>query len=201
MATRTPPDPATAGETTAPALNGLDTEVLGGVVDMLMQNPDGGRATFFANSEWKDGARVSTRLTGYKIDGELLHQNEREHVIVADEPVEFGARDTAPAPPEMLLAAMGSCIAATANAYAALKGVRLTRLDIAVESDVDLHGFAGLDAGVRPGLVEIRTRITVGGDADEEVLREIALLGHQFSVTRDTVQNGTPVRPDVRVVN
>lgn len=201
MATRTSPDPATAGEPTAAAFNGLDTAILEGVVDMLKQNPDGGRATFFANSHWEDGARVSTRLTGYKIDDELLGQNEREHVIVADEPVEFGAADTAPAPPEMLMAAMASCIAATANTYAALKGVRLTRLDISVESDVDLHGFAGLDAGVRPGLAEIRTRITVAGDADDDVLREIALLGHQFSVTRDTVQNGTSVRPDVRVVN
>lgn len=198
----------TAREPSAPAadpgartFNGFDTTVLGGLVELLQQDPAAGRVTFLADSRWEDGARVSTRVTGYRIDGELHHQDERDHVLVSDEPVEFGAADTAPAPPEQLMAALGSCIAATASAYAALRGIQLSRMDVAVESHVDLHGFAGLDANVRPGLSEIRTAITIAGDADEETLRELALLGYQFSVVRDTIQKGVPVKPSIIVAD
>lgn len=206
MATRTPqteaPEtPAAAAQTRPDTFNGFDTAALGGLIESLKEHPDAGRVTFFSESRWEDGARVSTRLSGYEIDGELQHQNERRHVVVTDEPVEFGATDTAPAPPEQLMAALGSCISATANAYATLKGIRLTRLEVAVESDADLHGFAGLDANVRPGLSGIRTAITIAGEADEEALREVALLGYQFSLIRDTLHDGVPVTPGIAVVD
>lgn len=201
MASNAPPASENTPASSLDTFNGFDTAVLGGLVDTLKEHPDGGRVTFFSSSRWENGARVSTHLSGYSIDGELHHQNEREHVVVSDEPVEFGAGDSAPAPPEELMAAMGSCIAATANAYGALKGIRLTRIEVDIESDVDLHGFAGLDAGVRPGLGDMRIAITIAGDADGEMLREIALLGYQFSLIRDTVQNSVRLKPDVQVAD
>ena len=68
------------------------------------------------------GAKVTTQLSGYKIDDQLHHQHERQFVVKGDEPSEFGAGDTAPAPPEMLMHAVANCILATANAYAAAGG-------------------------------------------------------------------------------
>ena len=58
----------------------------------------------------------------------------------------------------------------------------------------------GLDENVRPGLNELRAKITIGGDANEETLREIAGLGLNFSLVKDTVANGIAVNPEIRIV-
>jgi uncharacterized OsmC-like protein len=181
--------------------NGFDTATLGGLVDTLRRHPQGGRASFFARTRWEDGTTgVSTRLAGYEIDGELHHDGEREHVLRTDEYVELGSTDTAPGPAEMMMAALGSCITTTTRAYAAVKGLDLTGIDVAVDGDLNMQGMFGLDAAARPGLNELRVTITIEGDAEEEALREVALLGYQFSPVTDSVRNGVPIKPDVNIV-
>jgi uncharacterized OsmC-like protein len=174
--------------------NGMNTAALEGLADTLRANPDVGRLGFVTRSRWQDGGRVFTRTAGYRIDGEMQHEEERAFVQLCDEPIEFGATDTAPAPAEQLMHAMASCILATTTAYAALGGVRLSQLELELESDVDLHGIFGLDSAVRPGLQELRATITVAGEANRETLHEIAMQGLRFSPIRDSVQKGVEVR-------
>lgn len=184
----------------ADVLNGFDTATLGALFETLEQNPEGGHGTFSTRTRWRDGDdRVSTRMTGYEIDGDRFHHREREHVVETDELREIGSTDTASSPGELLLSAVGSCITATTRAYAASKGIRLTHVDVALEGDAKFHGMFGLDASVRPGMSQLRATIRVAGDADEEALREVALLGYQFSPVRETVHNGAPVTPEVEI--
>lgn len=92
-----------------------------------------------------------------------------EHIGVqplCDEPTELSGTDAAPAPPEQLMHALASCIAATTNANAAFMGVRLDRLGVTLEGDIDLHGIFDLDEKVRPGFSAIRAKIDTAGDAD-----------------------------------
>jgi uncharacterized OsmC-like protein len=181
--------------------NGFELNTLGGLVDHLRQHPDGGRATFTSRTRWENGTPgVSTRLAEYAIDGTIHHEDEREHFLRTDEYVELGSTDTAPGPAEMMMAAMGSCITTTARAYAAVKGLDLTRIDVAVDGDLNMQGMFGLDATARPGMDELRVSITIEGDADADALREVALLGYRFSPVKDSVQNGVPVKPQVNVV-
>ena len=84
-------------------VNGLDTQVLGGLVKMLKNNPDKGRVTFYSNSRWQDGMRAFTTFTGYKIDGKMHHEKERKHVLLGDEGVELSGSDTAPGAVEEML--------------------------------------------------------------------------------------------------
>ncbi|MFW6010311.1 MAG: OsmC family protein [Gemmatimonadota bacterium] len=188
-------DPAAAG-----VLNGFEVATLGGLVETLEEHPEGGRATLFIRTRWRDGdVRVVSRMSGYEIDGERVHETEREHVVRTDELREVGSTDTAASPGELFLSAVGSCITATTRAYAATRGIRLSSLEVAVDGDVKLQGMFGLDANVRPGLRELRVTMRIAGDADDEALRELALLGYQFSPVRETVHNGAPVTPDVVV--
>jgi uncharacterized OsmC-like protein len=181
--------------------NGFDLPTLGGLVDLLHQHPEGGRATFTSRTRWENGTPgVSTRLAEYAIDGITHHEDDREHFLRTDEYVELGSTDTAPGPAEMMMAAMGSCIATTARAYAAVKGLDLAHIDVAVDGDLNMRGMFGLDATARPGLTELRVSITVEGGGDADALREVALLGYQFSPVTDCVQNGVPVKPQVNVI-
>jgi uncharacterized OsmC-like protein len=179
-------------------MNGLDTTVLGGLVQALRGDPRAGRVTFATRSRWQDGARVLTRVAGYRIDGQPARQDERRFVLLSDEPTELSGTDAAPGPAEQLMHALASCIAATISANAAFQGVALDRLEVAVEGDIDLHGIFGLDGNVRPGFGELRASIGIAGDADAATLREIADRGLRSSPIRDSVRYGVPVRAEVK---
>jgi uncharacterized OsmC-like protein len=180
-------------------LNGLITEALNGLVGLLKDNPQGGRVTFQTNTVWQDGARAFTHAKGYKIDGQMQHQDERQFVVLSDEPIELSGTDTTIGPVEALMYAVGSCIAATTNSNAAQMSVRLDRLEVALESDVNLHGMFDLDHDVRPGISSLRVHITIAGDADQETLRKIAQRGYQFSPVRESVANGVEIQPDTKI--
>lgn len=170
-------------------VNGLNTQTLVNLADQLKGNPTKGQATFFSDTKWQEGMKSITTFSGYKIDGKLKSQ-ERKLTLKGDEMTEIGGTDTAPGAIEEMMYAVGTCIVAAANANAALMGVKLTTLEVALESDIDMHGLLGLDPKVRPGVLDFRTTITIGGEADAETLKQIAMKGYNLSPVSDTVRNG-----------
>ncbi len=168
------------------------------IAQRLQDNPQGGRVTFKTQTVWQNGARAFTHTKGYKIDGQMQHQDERQFVVLSDEPLELSGTDTTLGPVEALMYAVGSCVTATINANAAQAGVRLDQLEVALESDVNLHGMFGLDGNVRPGIGAMRAHIRIAGDADAETLRKLAQTGYQRSPVRDSVANGVAIQPDVQ---
>lgn len=195
------PAAAQAQEMTAQptVVNGLDTSQLGGLIEALKQNEDAGRVTFYSHSRWQDGMRAFTTFSGYEIDGEMHHQKTRQFTLLGDEGVELSGTDTAPGAVEELMYALGTCIIAAGNANAALRGIELTQFEVELESDLDLHGLFALDPEVRPGILDLRANITIAGDADDEALREVAMLGYQYSPVSESIRNGVNVRPEVTI--
>jgi len=184
---------------TASIVNGLNTTALNGLIDMLKKNPDKGRVTFYSKSRWQDGMRSFTGFTGYKIDGTMVHENTREFVMLGDESVELSGTDTAPGAVEELMYAVATCVIAAANTNAALMGVKLTRIEVDMESDLDLHGLFALDPDVRPGITNVNMKITIAGDADEATLKKIATLGYQYSPVSETTRNGIKFTPAITI--
>ena len=94
--------------------------------------------------------------------------NVRHHQWHVDEPAEAGGTDTAPTPGEMMLGALGSCMAITCKLYAERKGWDLQRVDVKLDyerfkgSDYPLHD--GNDAFVH----EVREALVFHGDLDEK---------------------------------
>ena len=181
-------------------VNGLNTTALSGLIDNLKNDKDAGRVTFYSNSEWQDGMRSFTTFTGYKIDGKMYHEKQRKFVMLGDEGLELSGTDAAAGAVEELMYAVGTCIIAAGNANAALMGVKLTKFQLEMESDIDLHGLFALDENVRPGILELRMKITIAGDADDETLRKIANLGYIYSPVSNSVREGVNVIPEIVVV-
>ena len=170
------------------------------MVDMLEENPDKGRVTFYSDSRWQDGMRAFTVFNGYMVDGKMHHQKERQFVLLGDESVELSGTDTAPGAVEEMMYALGTCIVAAANANAALMGVKLDRLEVHLESDLDLHGLFAVDEEVRAGVQNMRAYITISGDADEETLKKIAMAGYTYSPVSETLRNGISFEPSIKVM-
>jgi len=180
-------------------VNGMDTAKLNGLIGHLKENPDKGRVTFYSKARWQDGMRSFTGFKGYRVDGEMVHEKTREFVFLGDEATEIGGTDTAPGAVEELMYALSTCVIAAANANAAVMGVKLTQLDVNISSDIDLHGVFALDPEVRPGITNLTMDITIAGDAEEDVLKKIAMLGYQYSPVSDTTRNGIKFTPSITV--
>ena len=103
--------------------------------------------------------------------------NIRGHEWHADEPLEAGGTDTAPTPGELMLGALGSCMAITCKLYAERKGWDLE----GVEVKLDYERFRGRDYPGHDGddlfVHEVREALVFHGDLDDKQrarLRDIA---------------------------
>ena len=92
----------------------------------------------------------------------------RHHEWHVDEPIEDGGSDEAPSPGEMMLGALGSCMAITCQMYANRKGWDLQGVDV----QVDYERFKGKDYPLHEGddlfVHEVRKALTFHGELDEK---------------------------------
>lgn len=178
--------------------NGFNTTQLGGLVENLKENPDAGNVTFKCSTNWQDGARAFHHFSGYHIDGQSVHEDERNFVVLSDEPSEFGVSDAAPAPAEQLIGAVAGCVTATTNAYASLNDVEITDLRVDVDGEINLQGMFALRDDVNIGIKNIHIKTSISGNASISKLREMAEMGYKYSPIRNTVSHSVPVDLDVQ---
>jgi uncharacterized OsmC-like protein len=171
-----PDDPGDDGERgSAEAFDRLKSSVA--------RAPSEGAGRFSTIMEWRSGTRSVTRARGFVID--------------TDEPEILGGGDAAADPMELLLAAMGSCIAVGWAKQARLRGVELRSVRVSVEATYDLRGHLDLATDVRAGFSALRYTVDVDCDADDAVLAEIKQAAERTSPLFDNLLNATPVRGSV----
>lgn len=95
--------------------------------------------------------------------------------ILTDEPESVGGEDTAPAPHELLPAALASCVATTLTMYARTKEWELGEVAV----DVNFH------ARETPPRFEVE--ISVGADLSEEQLHRLEKVAASCPVQRSLV--------------
>jgi hypothetical protein len=83
-------------------------------------------------------------------------------------------------------------------AGAAVKGIRLDKVEVETTGQLDLRGFLGIDPSVPAGYESIQYTVTMKGDGSEEDFREIhenvvKTSPNYFNISR-------PVRIDSRLV-
>ena len=138
-------------------------------------------------------ARVVFRTEG-KLDGPThVTLVSRDHTLEVDEPEVLAGGNAHANPVEYALASLASCQAITYRFWAAKLGIQLDGLEVAAEGDLDLQGFFGLDAGVRPGFTGIRLDVTPSGPESPERYRELAEAVDAHCPVLDLFTNATPV--------
>jgi uncharacterized OsmC-like protein len=122
-----------------------------------------------------------------------VESEARGFKIVNDEPVELGGTDLGMNPVEALLCAIGACQCMTARFFARSLKIDLEEYRVDVEGDLDSKGFLKGDAGVRPGLQEIRLAIHIKSEAPPEKIAKLMTLVESRCPVGETVLNGVPV--------
>ena len=113
--------------------------------------------------------------------------------VVVDEPLHLFGENTAPAPGEVVLSALGGCLAVGITAVATWKQVRLSRLELKLEGDIGnpaAWGAGGADVPpAQMGFQAIRVSVSIEGDASREQLDEIVRQANHFSPVANSMRN------------
>lgn len=116
--------------------------------------------------------------------------------VVVDEPPHLFGQDTAPAPGEIVLAALGGCLAVGITAVATARGVPLSKLELWLEGDIGNPAAWGANgAEMQPpqmGFQAIRVKVNVEGDASREDLDAIVKHANFYSPVANSMRNPIP---------
>jgi uncharacterized OsmC-like protein len=87
----------------------------------------------------------------------------------------------------MLLEALAACAGVTRRAVATSIGVTIDAGRVEAEGDLDFRGTLGVDREAPVGFREIRLRIELASDADEEQLATLTRLTERYCVVLQTI--------------
>ncbi|NBO75883.1 MAG: OsmC family peroxiredoxin [Betaproteobacteria bacterium] len=126
----------------------------------------------------------------------LSYVGDHEPVVV-DEPLHLFGENTAPAPGEIALSALGGCLAVGITAVATWKQVKLSKLELFLEGDIGNPAAWGAGGALEKtppemGFQAIRVRVVVEGDATRETLDEIVRHANYYSPVANTMRNPIP---------
>lgn len=164
-------------------------EALENLSSLIAEQPQKARAKNVpATARLLEGLRCEVKGP----NGETVH---------TDMPPAVGGAASAPAPGWLLRAALASCTATTIAMRAAKLGVRLTSLEVTVETSSDNRGMLGLDDKVSAGLSPVTTRVRIGAsDVAADQLRELAEWGDHHSPIACTTRSSPDYSLEVEVV-
>ena len=116
--------------------------------------------------------------------------------VVVDEPLHLFGENTAPAPGEIVLSALGGCLAVGITAVATMRQVRLSRLELFLEGDIGNPAAWGAGgAEMQPpqmGFQQIRVKVAIEGEASRAELDEIVKHANFYSPVANTMRNPIP---------
>lgn len=101
--------------------------------------------------------------------------------------------DKAANPVEYALASLGSCQAITYRVWAAQLGVKLDKVEVDIDGDIDLRGFFGLDDKVRAGFNAVRIRVRLAVPKSDARYQELADAVQAHCPVLDLFRNPVPV--------
>lgn len=130
----------------------------------------------------------------------LTYVGKHEPVVV-DEPPHLFGEDTAPAPSEVMLAALGACLAVGIHAVATWKQVPLTKLELHLEGDIGnpaAWGAGGAEKQAHDmGFQAVRVKVEIEGEATREVLDAIVKHANFHSPVANSFRNPIPMTVDL----
>lgn len=172
--------------------NGVDTEALMGARGAFEQMPEAAAFTFRSDCSWIEGTYSTNSLNGYFGLGQE-HARKKTYRIESDHPEVFHAADRAPTPPEIVLAALASCLTGGVASVAQHRGIQLNSVRAIVEGDLDVRGILGMDPDLRNGFSAIRVKFEIDADATEAEKAALVAQSQKRSAVFDILTNPTNV--------
>ena len=153
-------------ETKHKMVNGIDVDNLGTLIETVKQAPAAkGMTHWRVASAWQGQTKSRAQVECFVLGGETVR---RRFSLDIDEPLELGGSNTNANPQEYLIAALNACMIVGYAALCALEGIKLEKLEIETEGDIDLRGFLGLDQKVPPGYKSLAYTVRIKGNGTKD---------------------------------
>jgi uncharacterized OsmC-like protein len=167
--------------------NGLNTQALSTIFSSIQKQPEMAKVAFSVKSKWNGGFYVGTSVSkGFRIGGQSV-ERQTEYHMQYDFPAQLSGDEQGPTVCEGCMSALAACLTQTMVAHATSRGIQLDNVEIAVEGEVDMRGFAGISDKVRPGAQQFRVNMNIkSSSASKEQLDELREVGKRFSPAFDT---------------
>jgi uncharacterized OsmC-like protein len=172
--------------------NGVNIEALRGARQALTDAPAAAQFQWQATCEWMRGTHSRSTITDFSGLGQQ-HSHRQPYTIDADHPEVFASEDNGATPPEIVLAALASCLTAGVATVATNRGVQLRSVKATVRGGMDLQGILGIDGDVRNGFDSITVTYDIDADAPRSDLEAIIAQSQKRSAVFDIVTNPTTV--------
>jgi len=141
--------------------------------------------TYKAQTKWIEGFKTETEVRKFKVG--------------IDEPLELKGTNTAPNPVEMILTAVGGCVAVTYRAYARKFGIEIEDLIIDLEGDTVHGGWTDKEGRERSGFKQIRYEVKIKTNAPEEKVLQLHKLVKEKCSVSDMLIYPTEVKGSVKI--
>ena len=149
----------------------------------------------FADKGRNNPASRGTNKVHTVLEGQYrtLSQIGEHAPVVVDEPLHLFGQNTAPAPGEMVLSALGGCLCVGIVAVASWKQVPLRKLELFLEGDIGNPAAWGAGGALKTpaemGFQAIRVKVAIEGDAPRAVLDEIVAQANLYSPVANSMRN------------
>jgi uncharacterized OsmC-like protein len=102
-------------------------------------------------------------------------------------------------PARKSMAAFNACVMNTYVIAAAMKGIKLDKVEMETGGELDLRGFLGLDEKVKPGYDEISYTVRLKGNGTQEQFEEVHKAVLETSPNYWNIANKIKIRSDLIV--
>jgi uncharacterized OsmC-like protein len=170
---------------TVKCLNGIDVHRLRTTRDRIEADADGPFAhpRYESTVVWKNGYRtISSAMDGQE--------------VIGDEPEQYGGKGSGMTPEDMLLSAIGNCLAVTYIGGLSAAGITVKSLRLDVSGRVNFRAVFGLEA-TNPGFESIRVAVDIQTDSSPGKVKEIMDRLLKTAPIPDTIIRPVPL--DVRI--
>ncbi len=141
--------------------------------------------TYKAQTKWLEGTKTETKIGEFK--------------VIVDEPLELKGTNTAPNPVELLLTALGGCVALTYHGYAKRFEVDIEDLIVSLEGDMIPGGWVDKAGRERRSFKQIRYEVQIKTKATEEKVLQLQKLVEEKCPVSDMLINPTKVKGIVSI--
>jgi len=146
------------------------------------------------NPDRRGTNKVQTISVGqYRTLSYLTNRDPNHPAVVVDEPYHLMGENTAPAPGEVVLSALGGCLAVGITAVATWRNVKLSKLEVFLEGDIGNSAAWGAGGAEREpgqmGFQAIRVKVDIEGDATREELDDIVQHANYYSPVANSMRN------------
>lgn len=167
-------------------LNNINIAGLSEYANEVKEDDTQSRATYGVTLNWESGTKTNIKTKNIIFGN---HKLIRDFEFTIDEPTQFLGVNCAPNPAEYMLGGLAGCMAVTFMAGATAMDIKIDKLQLEIDGELDLKGFLGLNENSNAGFPELKFIFNVKGNGTQEQYNALLERVSKHSPNFNTIRN------------